>query len=61
MGSGWWEWERLDNRSACRISQVRNGKIDDDPETLAELQHWMVDRLLKFKRVFEPHLAELVE
>ena len=59
-GSDWWEWERLDNRLACRISQVRHGKIDDDSETLAELQDWMVDRLRAFKRVFTPHLSELV-
>ena len=56
-GSGRWVWERLENSSACRISQVRNGKIDDDPETLKELQVWMVDRLLAFQRVFGPHLA----
>ena len=60
-GSGWWVWERLDNRLACRISQVRNGRIDDDTETLKQLKEWMVDRLLAFQRVFTPHLAEPVE
>lgn len=55
------EWERLEQRRACRISAVRDGSIDDDPETLEELQDWMVDRLLAFKRVFTPHLQELVE
>ena len=58
---GEWEWERLDNRRACRISVVRAANIDDHPDTLEKLQGWMVDRLLAFKRVFGPHLAELVE
>ena len=55
------EWERLDNRRACRISAVREGTIEDDPETLEELQRWMVDRLLAHKRVFGPHLADLMD
>lgn len=55
------EWERLDNRRACRISAFREGSIDDDPRSLEEIQEWMVDRLLAFKRIFTPHLAELVE
>ena len=37
------------------------GNIDNSPETLQEIQDWMVDRLLKFKKVFGPRLAELVE
>ena len=57
---GEWEWERLDNRRACRISAIRAASIDDDRETLEELQDWMVNRLLAFKRVFTPHLQELV-
>ena len=42
------------------IASYRDGSIDDDPETLEEIQDWMVDRLLAFKRVFTPHLQELV-
>lgn len=54
-------WERLDDKKASRISMARNGSIDDDEETLEEIRTWMVDRLLKFKEVFGPRLAELVE
>jgi hypothetical protein len=54
-------WDRLGHRRACRISVVRDGSIGDAPETLEELQDWMVEQLLAFKRVFGPHLAELVE
>lgn len=53
-------WEPLENRRACRIAVRRPGSIDDDPDTLAEVQQWMVEHLLNFKRVFGPHLAELV-
>ena len=53
------EWERLDNRRASRIAAVRAGSIDDNQETLEEIQDWMVDRLLKFKEVFGPRLNEL--
>ena len=60
-GEGWWEWERLDDGSACRISIVREGRIDDSSEILERTKQWIVDRLLAFKRVFGPHLAELVE
>ena len=54
-------WERLDDKKACRISIARSGSIDDDEETLEEIRDWMVDRLLKFKEVFGPRLAELVD
>ncbi len=52
-------WERLNNNRRSRISAIRDGSIDDAPETLEELQEWMVERLLAFKRVFTPHLREL--
>ncbi len=54
-------WERLNARRACRISTVRQGSINDDDETLQEIREWMIDRLLAFKRVFGPILAELAE
>ena len=54
-------WQRLDNRRACRIAVVRPASIDDDDETLDAIHDWMVERLLKFKEVFGPRLAELVD
>ena len=52
------EWQRLDDRRASRIAVVRRGSIDDDPETLKEIEDWMIDKLLDFKRVFNPRLNE---
>ena len=55
------EWERLDHRKASRIAIRRPGSIDNDQETLDEIRLWMIERLLAFKHVFGPRLAELVE
>ena len=54
------DWQRLETRRACRIALDRPGSIEDDADTLTEVQDWMVDRLLKFKHVFEPRLSELL-
>ena len=52
-------WERMDDYMACRIAVYRPGTIDDEPERLAEIREWMIDRLLAFKQVFGPMLNEL--
>lgn len=54
------EWERLDSSKASRIAILRPGSIDDDLETLEAIQQWMVKHLLNFKRIFGPHLEELL-
>lgn len=54
-------WERLDGKATCRIAVYRPGSIKDDPQTLEEIKEWAIDRLLKFKKVFTPRLAELVD
>lgn len=53
------EWERLEHRRASRIAALREGNIDDDQETLKEIENWMISKLLDFKRVFGPILDEL--
>ena len=50
------EWERLDEKRACRVACYRPGSIDDASEKLEDVQTWAVDRLLRFKRVFGPRL-----
>ena len=59
IGSGL-EWERLDSRKASRISLVRDGSIDDDDNTRAEIRQWMITNLLKFSDVFGPRLDDLI-
>ena len=54
---GEFEWERLEDKRACRISVARPGSIDDDEETLEEIRDWMIEKLPAFERVFGPRLA----
>ncbi len=49
-------WEPLDTRRACRVACYRQGSIEDSDESLETYLQWMVDRLLKFKKVFGPRL-----
>ena len=53
-------WESVEGRRACRIKLERPGTINDDDDALADIREWMVDNLLGFKQVFDPHLKELV-
>jgi hypothetical protein len=46
------EWERLDEKRACRIAVYCVGTIQDDQEKLDKLQMWLVDKLAKLKLVF---------
>ena len=55
------DWERLDDRRASRIAVYRTGSIDDSNDSLEEIRHWMVERLLKFRDVFGPRLDDLVK
>ena len=53
------QWQRLENRRACRIAATTPGSIDDDDHTLTEIRDWMVKNLLALRLVFDPHLSEL--
>ena len=54
------DWDRQDHNKLSRVSVERTGTINDDVETLDEIQAWMVDRLLAFKKAFQPRLDELL-
>jgi hypothetical protein len=49
-------WDRLNDRTASRISVSRPGSIDDSAEELAEVREWLVARLMRMKEVFGPTL-----
>lgn len=51
------EWERLDERRACRIAVYRDGEIDADTTTLVEISEWAIQCLLKFKQVFPTYIS----
>ena len=46
------EWERLDNRRACRVALYRDGSIEDSSEELQDIHNWAIKNLLIFKKVF---------
>jgi hypothetical protein len=54
------DWRRLENRRASRIGVFREGSIDDSPEVLEDIRHWLVERLLRLKEVFNSPLSEAV-
>ena len=51
-------WERLDTRRACRIAVYRDGDIDADSETIAEIRRWAIEKLLRLKAVFPDHIRQ---
>ena len=51
-------WERLDNRRACRVAIYRDGDIDADSETLANIKQWTIENLLRFKSVFPAYVQQ---
>jgi hypothetical protein len=49
-------WERMEERRASRVAVYREGSIEDNEETLREIQAWTVQKLLTFKKVFSQRL-----
>jgi hypothetical protein len=37
------------------------GKITDTPQTLEEIREWVVNRLLRLKKVFNPRFKRLLK
>jgi hypothetical protein len=52
-------WERLDDRRASRIALYRPGRIEDDEHTLGEIRAWVIDRLLRLKKIIGPRASVL--
>jgi len=52
------EWERLDQRRACRVVRYLPGSIRASPEELAGLRKMIVSILLKLKEAVGPVLAK---
>ena len=54
------EWDKLEHRRACRISDPRPGSIYDDQRSLNRLRDWMIEKLLAFRSTFGPILPEMI-
>jgi len=53
------EWERLEEKRACRVACYRDGNVEDASEKLEEIQAWAIEKLLVFKRVFTPLIKNI--
>ncbi len=52
-------WDPRENAVYCQVRIERDGRIDDT-EMLDDIHRWMIERLLKIRNVFGPHIQELV-
>lgn len=55
------EWERLDDRRASRIAVYTPGSIEDPAARLDLARKWLVDRLLRLRKVVGPRLAAVAK
>lgn len=51
------EWERLNEKRACRIALYNHGAVDPDAEGNAALRDWAIGHLLLFKGIFDKRLG----
>ncbi len=54
------EWERIDEKRASRIALYHSGAITDSEEELNKLREWAVNAMIKFQKVMEKHVSEVV-
>lgn len=54
------EWERLDEKRSSRVALYTSGTIESDDETKRQLQNWMLNNLLKFKKIFDKRLKQFL-
>lgn len=53
------EWQRLDNRRACRIRKVVTLGGYRDEEKWSRVQDEMIDAMVRLEKALGPHIAEL--
>ena len=54
------DWRRYDPYAFSSISIRRDGAIHDPPADREEIRAWMLDRLPRFKAVFEPRVEAIL-
>ena len=56
-----WVWDRYDRFTFVEVSIRRRGFIDDPPEELERTRAWMLEMLPRFRDVFDPRVARILE
>lgn len=51
-------WEPLESKRGCRVAMYRDGDIEAESDTLAEIKNWTIESLLKLKRVFPEYFKQ---
>ena len=51
------KWEPLDDKRASRVAAYRSGSIGDDEPVRTEIRDWMINRLLRMKKVLGSRIA----
>lgn len=54
-------WEELPTKKASRVACYAPGSILDPTDRQEVYRRWMIERLLKFKRIFGPRLPDLAK
>ncbi len=54
------EWERIDEKRASRIALYQQAAITDPPEKLAQLRSWAVDAMIRFQKVIDRQVSEVL-
>jgi hypothetical protein len=54
------EWERLDDKQACRVADYFDGSIEATPTELAQVREMLIQRLLRLKKAIGPRLQKQV-
>ena len=52
--------KRLDERRASRVGIYRETTIDSPPQDLEQAQQWVIEKLIRLKKVFSPRLEKLL-
>jgi hypothetical protein len=47
------DWQRLEDKQACRVCVQINGAISENAESLLENRRWLITKLLKLKAVMD--------
>lgn len=56
-----WHWRRHDRRTFSSVNIRKDGSINDPPEEQDHTRTWMLDLLDKFKRAFDPRVANILD
>lgn len=53
------EWQRLDNKRACRIKKQIDNRGYRDPQKWPEIHESMLDAMIRLEKALRPHISKL--